>query len=196
MKISSLNVNRYSKALKATKLRDGDEVVSVDVITGEDSEVVIATHDGYMNRYDAKEISIIEPSSFGVKSIELKSRPNDFVVGAKYVNEKDIILLLTNRGNIKRMRPDEILKGKKNHVGKMYLKVVRSNLHEAIHMDVIHHKNANSNIDNYIITEKGSMVIDYTVLRIAIADNGKRFVTDDKMKPERIVISRNDNDLI
>ena len=196
MKISSLNVNRYSKALKATKLRDGDEVVSVDVITGEDSEVVIATNDGYMNRYDAKEISIIEPSSFGVKSIELKSRPNDFVVGAKYVNEKDIILLLTNRGNIKLMRPDEILKGKKNHVGKMYLKVVKSNMHSAINMDVIHGVNAKSTLACWIFCDNGKVDIDYTVLRIAIADNGKRFVTDDKMKPERIVISRNDNDLI
>ena len=196
MKISSLKVNRYSKALMATKLREGDEVVSVDVITGENSEVVIATYDGYMNRYDAKEISIIEPSSFGVKSIELKSRPKDFVVGAKYVTEKDIILLLTNRGNIKRMRPDEILKGKKNHVGKMYLKVVKSNMHNAINMDVIHGVNAKSSLACWIFCNEGKVDIDYTVLRIEIADNGKRFVTDDKMKPERIVISRNDNDLI
>lgn len=196
MKISSLKVNRYSKTLMATKLREGDEVVSVDVITGETAEVVIATHDGYMNRYDAKEISIIEPSSFGVKSIELKSRPKDYVVGAKYVTEKDIILLLTNRGNIKRMRPDEILKGKKNHVGKMYLKVVKSNMHSAIHLDVIHGVNAKSSLACWIFCNEGKVDIDYTVLRIAIADNGKRFVTDDKMKPERIVISRNDNDLI
>ena len=196
MKISSLKVNRYSKALMATKLREGDEVVSVDVITGENAEVVIATYDGYMNRYDAKEISIIEPSSFGVKSIELKSRPKDFVVGAKYVTEKDIVLLLTNRGNIKRMRPDEILKGKKNHVGKMYLKVVKSNMHNAINMDVIHGVNAKSSLACWIFCNEGKVDIDYTILRIAIADNGKRFVNDDKMKPERIVISRNDNDLI
>ena len=195
MKLSSLNVNRYSKALKATKLREGDEVVSADVITGDRGEVVIATHDGYMNRYDATEISIIEPSSFGVKSIELKSRPNDYVVGAKYVDEKDIILLLTNRGNIKRMRPEEILKGKKNHVGKMYLKVVKSNMHNAIHMEVIHSVNAKSSLASWIFCDNGKVDIDYTILRIAIADNGKRMVMDDKLKPERIVISRNDNDL-
>ena len=195
MKLSSLNVNRYSKALKATKLREGDEVVSADVITGNRGEVVIATHDGYMNRYDATEISIIEPSSFGVKSIELKSRPNDYVVGAKYVDEKDIILLLTNRGNIKRMRPEEILKGKKNHVGKMYLKVVKSNMHNAIHMEVIHSVNAKSSLASWIFCDNGKVDIDYTILRIAIADNGKRMVMDDKLKPERIVISRNDNDL-
>ena len=195
IKLDKLEVNRYSKALKATKLRDGDKVVSADICEGQDVEVVITTKEGYMNRYDASEISVIEPASFGVKSIEMKSRPKDEVVSAKYVREKDIILILTNRGNIKRMRPEEILKGKKNHVGKMYLKIVRSNLHEAIHMDVIHHKNANSNVDNYIITEKGSVIIDYTVLRIAIADNGRKMVPTDMGAPKSLVIFRNNNDL-
>lgn len=55
---------------------------------------MIATKDGYMNRYDASEVSIIEPASFGVKSIELKSRPNDYVVGAKYVSEKILFYYL------------------------------------------------------------------------------------------------------
>ena len=195
IKLSSLEVNRYSKALKATKLREGDYVVSADICTGEDYEVVIATKDGFMNRYDASEISIIEPASFGVKSIELKSRPNDYVVGAKYVKEKDIIILLTNRGNIKRMRPEEINKGKKNHVGKMYLKVVKSNMHEAVHLDVIHHGNTNSDLASYIACDKGLVEIDYTILRTAIADNGKKMVKDEKGKPLNIVICRNQNDL-
>ena len=195
IKLSSLEVNRYSKALKATKLREGDYVVSADICTGEDYEVVIATKDGFMNRYDASEISVIEPASFGVKSIELKSRPNDYVVGAKYVKEKDIVILLTNRGNIKRMRPEEINKGKKNHVGKMYLKVVKSNMHEAVHLDVIHQGNTNSDLASYIACEKGLVEIDYTILRTAIADNGKKMVKDEKGKPLNIVICRNQNDL-
>ena len=195
IKLINLDVNRYSKVLKATKLRDGDYVVSADIATGEDMEVVVATKDGYMNRYDAKEISVIEPASFGVKSIEMKSRPKDQVVGAKYVNEKDIILLLTNRGNIKRMRPEEILKGKRSHVGKMYLKVVRSNLHEAIDLNVIRHKNANSNIDNYILTDKGLVLIDYTVLRIAIADNGRKMVPSDMGNAVKLCMYHNNVDL-
>ena len=195
IKLSNLDVNRYSKVLKATKLREGDYVVSADIATGEDLEVVIATKEGYMNRYDAKEISIIEPASFGVKSIEMKSRPKDCVVSCKYVTDKDLILLLTNRGNIKRMRPDEILKGKRNHVGKMYLKIVRSNLHEAIDMDIIHHANANSSINNYIQTDKGLVLIDYTVLRIAIADNGRKMVPQDMGQPHKLVIFHNNNEL-
>ena len=195
IQLSSLYVTRYSKALKATKLKDDDAVVSADVAKGSNYEVVIATKDGFMNRYDASEVSVIEPASFGVKSIELKNRPNDYVVGAKYVSEKDIVLILTNRGNIKRMRPEEINKGKKNNVGKMYLKAVRSNMHEAIDLEVIHAKNANSDLASYVFCEKGFVEIDYTVLRTAIADNGKKFVTNDLGKPSEIVICRNDADL-
>ncbi len=195
IKIDKLEVNRYSKVLKATKLRDGDKVVSADICTGQDKEVVIATKDGFMNRYDSSEISIIEPASFGVKSIELKNRPDDYVVGAKYVSEKDIIILATNRGNIKRMRPEEINKGKKNHVGKMYLKVVKSNMHEAVALNVIHHKNANSDLESYIFAEKGFVPLDYTILRIAIADNGRKTVPTELGSPTEIVIQRNNADL-
>ncbi len=193
--LSKLDVNRYSKVLKATKLREGDEVVSADCCTGDDYEVVIATKDGYMNRYDSSEISVLEPASFGVKAIELKSRPDDYVVSAKFIKEKDIIILLTNRGNIKRMRPEEITKGKKNHVGKMYLKIVRSNMHEAVTMDVIHHKNANSDLESYIYCENGYVPIDYTILRIAIAENGRKMVPTEKGKPLEIVIQRNNYDI-
>ena len=195
IKLDKLEVNRYSKVLKATKLRDGDKVVSADICTGQDNEVVILTKDGFMNRYDSSEISIIEPASFGVKSIELKNRPEDYVVGAKYVSEKDIIILATNRGNIKRMRPEEINKGKKNHVGKMYLKVVKSNMHEAVALNVIHHKNANSDLESYIFAEKGFVPLDYTILRIAIADNGRKTVPTELGSPTEIVIQRNNADL-
>ena len=77
----------------------------------------------------------------------------------------------------------------------MYLKVVKSNMHNAIHMEVIHSVNAKSSLASWIFCDNGKVDIDYTILRIAIADNGKRMVMDDKLKPERIVISRNDNDL-
>ena len=193
--LSSLKVNRYSKVLQATKLKDNDEVVSADIATGSNLEVVIATKDGFMNRYDASEISVMEAASFGVKSIELKNRPSDYVVGAKYVTEKDIILLLTNRGNIKRFKPEEINKGKKNHVGKMYLKVVRSNMHEAISLDVIHAKNTNSDLASYISCEKEFVSIDYTILRKAIADNGMKLAPASAGKPYSIVICRNNYDL-
>ena len=87
------------------------------------------------------------------------------------------------------------MKGKRSHVGKMYLKVVRSNLHEAIDLNIIRHKNANSNIDNYILTTKGLVLIDYTVLRIAIADNGRKMVPQDMGSAIKLCMFHNNVDL-
>lgn len=195
MIIKDLDVNRYSKVLRATKLRDGDFVVSADICNGEDADVVIGTKDGFMNRYDAKEVSVLAPPSYGVKSIEFKSRPNDFVVSAKYVRERDIVVLLTNRGNVKRLRMEEINKGRKNHVGRMYLKLVKSNHHEAVTFDIIHRRNANSDLDSYIFCEKGFIPLDYAVFRTATADNGKKILETTTIgKPLELVISRNNVD--
>ena len=77
----------------------------------------------------------------------------------------------------------------------MYLKVVRSNMHEAIALDVIHGKNANSDLASYISCEQEFVAIDYTILRKAIADNGMKLVPASAGKPISFVICRNDADL-
>jgi hypothetical protein len=68
-------------------------------------------------------------------------------------------------------------------------------MHEAVAMNIIHHKNQRSELESYIFCEKGFQPIDYTILRIAIADNGKKIVPAELGKPKEIVICRNDDDL-
>ena len=193
-KLSELKATRYSRALKATKIRDDDQLVSVDISIEENPEVIIATKEGYLNRYDASEISIMAPPSFGVKAIELKSRPHDEVVGAYYINEKDYLLLLTLKGNLRRIRPDEVIKGRRNNVGKQYVPMTKNRSNEIIHSDIIHYKNANQNLDAFILGESGLQVIDYSLLRDATSPSGKKFVQKDIGLPEKIIITRNNDD--
>lgn len=125
--IRDLVATRYSKALKATKLREGDEVVNVDICTGENHEVMVVTKEGYMLRYNATEISLFAPPSFGVKAIELKNRPDDEVVGAFYVSNKDTLLVLNEKGGIRKFKATDVPKGKKIHVGKLCVSVGKPN---------------------------------------------------------------------
>ena len=60
---------RISKALKATKLRDDDKLVSIDVATGASGEVMVVTKLGFFLKYNASEISEFAPASFGVKAL-------------------------------------------------------------------------------------------------------------------------------
>jgi len=140
--IRDLNANRISKALKATKIREDDELVSVDICYGESGEVVMVTKEGFMIRYNASEISLFAPASFGVKALELKSRPDDEVVAGHYVDAKDTLLILSKKGVIRKFKASDVTKGKKTHVGKQYVQI--KNGGELIDFEIVHKTNPSS----------------------------------------------------
>ncbi len=192
--LKSLYAVRYSRALIATKIREDDELVSVDISREGDDEVVVCTRFGYINRYDAEEISIMAPASFGVKALEMKNRPNDGVVGGHYVSSRDLLILLSQKGNIKRLRPDEIVKGHKNNVGKQYVPMTRNRNNEIISSEIIHSKNANINLDAYIFGSEAYEAIDYSLLRSATAPSGKKIIKKNIGNAEKLIITRNNDD--
>ncbi|MDD3999692.1 MAG: DNA topoisomerase IV subunit A [Bacilli bacterium] len=192
--LKDLYAVRYSRALKATKIRENDELVSVDISTEGDDEVVVCTRYGYINRYDAKEISIMAPASFGVKALEMKGRPKDKVVGAHYVSNRDLLILLSQKGNIRRLRPDEIVKGRKNNVGKQYVPMTRTGSNEIISSEIIHSKNANLSLDAFIFASEGFEVIDYSLLRSATSPSGKKIIKKNIGNAEKLIITRNNDD--
>ncbi|MDD3383005.1 MAG: DNA topoisomerase IV subunit A, partial [Bacilli bacterium] len=172
--ISDLVADRYSRALKATKIRKGDVLVSVDLCPAKEAEVVVITKEGYINRYDAEEISIMAPPSFGVKSIELKNRVHDEVVAGRYVDKKDIVTLLTSKGAIKRLKVEEIVKGRKNNVGKLYIETSKNGKNYIQDACVIRKKNISEELDCYISCAKGFLPIEFSILKSSTPANGKK----------------------
>lgn len=192
--IKDLIATRYSKALRATKIRDDDELVSVDIATGNETEVVVITKQGYINKYDSNEINVLAPASFGVKAIELKTRNDDEVIAGRYLGSKDMLVILTIKGTIKRLRPDDITKGRKNNVGKQYIKMTKTTPNDAISAQVIHKKNANLDLDSYLFGDKGHYQLDFSEVRTATASTGKKVKNIDIGTPKKLVIVRNNND--
>lgn len=192
--LKSMYAVRYSRALIATKVREDDELVSVDISREGAEEVLVCTRFGYINRYDASEIPVMEPPAFGVKALEMKGRANDAVVGAHYVSEKDLLVLLSQKGNLRRMRPEEIIKGRRVNVGKQYVPMTKNRNNDIISSLVIHHKNANVDLDAFIYGTSGFEKIDYSLLRNATAPSGKKVIKKDIGEPEKLVITLNNDD--
>lgn len=192
--VKHLYATRYSRALRATKLRDDDEVVSVDITSEVNPEVVVITADGYMNRYSSEEIPEMAISAVGVKAIELKSRPKDVVVGGHYIDEKDLIVVLTANCNVKRFRIDEIIKGRKNNVGKQYMQMMKTVNNNIISSSIIHRKNANLDLDSYIDGEEGYEKLDFSDIRSATSATGKKINSKKVKTPLNLIIVRNNND--
>lgn len=192
--LKSMYAVRYSRALIATKVREDDELVSVDISREGAEEVLVCTRFGYINRYDASEIPVMEPPAFGVKALEMKGRANDAVVGAHYVSEKDLLVLLSQKGNLRRMRPEEIIKGRRVNVGKQYVPMTKNRNNDIISSLVIHHKNANVDLDAFIYGTSEFEKIDYSLLRNATAPSGKKVIKKDIGEPEKLVITLNNDD--
>ena len=196
--IKEFKATRYSNALMATKINfaGGDELINVDVCDKENNEVIVVTKEGFINRYDSKEISVYAPASLGVKSVELKSRPNDEVVLARYVNSaKDLIICLLQKGTMKRIKVEEVFKGHKNNVGKSMIAMTKTSPNYVVGGEIIHKTNLNENLPAYVIGAKATAPLDFANLKSSNPTIGRTITMSALGKAQSIIIKKNDNDL-
>lgn len=123
-RLSDFVVSRYTKAVRAMKLQDADELISVDM-TSNPLEIICLTHDCDALRFRASDVALYGTTAGGIKAIALK--PNDYLVSAFYANKNDDILLLTKRGTLKRMPVTDLNLSKRARAGQPVIKKIKSN---------------------------------------------------------------------
>ncbi|MDZ5472728.1 DNA topoisomerase IV subunit A [Bacillus sp. 31A1R] len=123
--------SRYSKPLVAINLKENDEVVDVHITDGT-KELFLATHLGYGLRFPEDEVNIVGARAAGVKGINLKE--DDFVTGGQIVDDPRIqsVVIVTQRGAIKRMKLDEFEITSRAKRGVVMLRELKSNPHRVI----------------------------------------------------------------
>ncbi|MCG3412622.1 DNA topoisomerase IV subunit A [Staphylococcus massiliensis] len=121
--------SRYTKPLIAMRMKDQDDVIYVFKITS-DKTLTVLTHKGMSLTYDASELSDTGLRAAGVKSINLKDE--DFVVMTDAVSEADTILMVTQRGAIKRIGYNTLAKAKRAQRGLTLLKELKKQPHRIV----------------------------------------------------------------
>ena len=123
MVLKDFEVSRYSKPITMFKLKDGDELVSVNKNNGE--ETLVITKDGLSLKYNTDEIPVVGLRTSGVKSINLNEK--DEVVSAFVISEsKEYITLFTDRNTAKRVKIEEIQKTTRAKKGSSIIKSPKS----------------------------------------------------------------------
>jgi len=74
--------------IRAIKLMEGDELIDAKISEGSD-DILLATHNGYCNRFSEKDIRTMGRITRGVKGIGL--RDNDFVISMTLVTAQQMI---------------------------------------------------------------------------------------------------------
>ena len=88
----------------AITLKEDDELISVKQTFG-NNEVIIATNNGRMVRFNETEVRIMGRSASGVKGIDIDDDTK--VIGAEVVNKSELILVVTEKGYGKKTDVDE-----------------------------------------------------------------------------------------
>ncbi|WP_425288819.1 DNA topoisomerase IV subunit A [Spiroplasma endosymbiont of Amphibalanus improvisus] len=104
--IKELEATRISKALKIMKLREGDYLVGAQLISDEDTLVII-TQSGFIFKHSTIDFANTGPKSLGVKTIKLT---DDIVVGAYIYNShnKYSLTFFNDNNGVKKINLDEI----------------------------------------------------------------------------------------
>jgi topoisomerase IV subunit A len=129
--LNQYKAQRYSKPLTALNLKDDDEAVDVHLTDG-NNELFLITSVGYALWFSEEEVSIVGARAAGVKGINLKD--GDFVIGGKLIspNDKKSIVIVTQRGSIKRMKLSEFEKASRAKRGVIILRELKANPHRII----------------------------------------------------------------
>ena len=97
---SQFKTTRFNKPLINMKVKDKDELINV-VRLESDQLITVLTHKGMSLTYSTNELSDTGLRAAGVKSINLKDE--DYVVMTEDVNDSDSIIMVTQRGAMKRI---------------------------------------------------------------------------------------------
>jgi len=126
--IKLYEAQRYSKALIALNLKADDEVVNVCQTNGY-SDIFITTNKGYGLWYHETEVNVVGQRAAGVKAINLKDE--DYVISAHTFDDlsEPSIVLITQRGAIKRMKLKQMEKTTRAKRGKLMLRELKSKPH-------------------------------------------------------------------
>lgn len=164
-----------SRPMTGIKLKDEtDEVLAVALVPEtNDLDIFLVSHRGFGLRYPLAEVPVVGPKAAGVKSINLKD--GDFVInGLLVLAQGDTpIVIVTQRGAVKRMLAQELNQLGRAKRGLMVLRELKKNPHRVLYMGLGDNRTlilqnqkgqqVEINTDNYPIGERtsnGSFAID------------------------------------
>ncbi|HEY8364664.1 MAG TPA: DNA topoisomerase IV subunit A [Haloplasmataceae bacterium] len=129
--LKEFETTRNNKTYSAITLKENDELINVYLSDNKNRDCLIVTQNGYLNKYNEEQIPITKLKAAGVKSINLKT--DDEVVAFNYLyNELYDLILLTNRGYIKKIKYSELPFSVRTNRGMMTLKRLKKNNHKYV----------------------------------------------------------------
>ena len=128
-RLGDFEVSRYNRAMVAMSVKEDDELISVNRCTFM-NDIIMVTRQGYLLKFSDDEITPTGLKAMGVKGIQLGV--TDKLVKIILASVNDELLLLTQRGNIKKLKVKDIALSTRNKKGCLGIKTIKSNPHQFV----------------------------------------------------------------
>lgn len=142
-------VTRYSKPIKTMNLKGEDEMIFAHLVTDKE-EVLLSTNTSYTIRFPMEDLPVTGVKTAGVKGIIVKEGEYLAAVALLNPEQEQELVIVTQRGAVKRMLLSELELGNRAKRGVVILKELKSNPHRIYTILVVNFKNTFT-----IETEKG-----------------------------------------
>lgn len=142
-------VTRYSKPIKTMNLKGDDEMIFARLVTDKE-EVLLSTNTSYTIRFPMEELPVTGVKTAGVKGIIVKEGEYLAAVALLNPEQEQEMIIVTQRGAVKRMLLNELELGNRAKRGVVILKELKANPHRIFTILVVNFKNSVT-----IETEKG-----------------------------------------
>ena len=167
------NVTRYSKKMKAIKLKAGDAVVSVEV--GSALAIAVTTEQGMLSVFATQEVPQSGLLTSGVNAIKSKFK-QDKTTGGHWVPDQTDLYALTNRGNIIRVDLSTYEPKGRLRVPYQLTTPIKSNPHQILHTTTMAKARYLAH-ERMTIQATPPLTIDAFEIKYPQSDNGKKFAT-------------------
>jgi len=176
-KLEDFEVSRYNKTIKAIKLNSSDEVVSIDISETVENEVLIFADNGQALRFNMSEIPVTATTAKGVKGMNLSTKQS--LSSGLILKDNHVLIILTNRGTIKRVDPVIIPKKRRTNKGFQVYKVVKSNPYLVKDVCLMNATQYKKKVSIRINTDLQLVEVSAFDIKVDKTENGKLFVKKD-----------------
>ncbi|WP_042353518.1 DNA topoisomerase IV subunit A [Bacillus rubiinfantis] len=149
--LKQYKAQRYSKPLVGINLKEDDQVLDVLQTDGK-MDLFFVTQLGYALWFSEEEVSLVGVRAAGVKGMNLKD--GDIIVGSGMIdpdsNDSPAIVVVTQRGAVKRMKLSEFERATRAKRGVVILRELKANPHRIVGMAI-----TTDDDEVYLQTEKG-----------------------------------------
>ncbi|NMA95603.1 MAG: DNA gyrase subunit A [Clostridiales bacterium] len=170
-KLSEFN-SKVTK-IQASRLRDGDSIVGVELVSG-DGDIILITQNGVAIKFDGKDINPTGRATIGVKGVTLKD--GDYVVGGfELPDDGDHLLFLSDNGYMIKVDANEHNRQGRAGVGYAIFRFTKNKSRGNKLVDVALLKDAKF---MKIYAKDGTH---HTIEPTAVTKGGKCYLPDDKI---------------